>query len=212
MKQLDGFKIVLTASETEISDYKNNPFIAFTGSFSHGMPLWTSRTYLFPPPSVDENRSKLAPYGLRKIEASLLDAGEEVITVIPDDLNKVIGPNTKVVGISSMDPLGLAYVSFTYSTFLGWGELPENLHAFQKIFQTSALKKYKPKIIVGGAGAWQLGPKARKILGIDAVILGEADEIAVEIFRKAANGEPLPETIKSPRSTPLEKIPTIKKA
>lgn len=212
MKQPDGFSIVLTASETEISDYKNNPFIAFTGSFSHGMPLWTSRTLLFPPPSVNDNRSNLAPYGLRKIEASLLDAGEEVITVIPDDLNKVIGPNTKVVGISSMDPLGLAYVSFTYSTFLGWGELPENLHAFQKIFQTSALKKYKPKIIVGGAGSWQIGPKARKILGIDTVILGEAEEIAVEIFRKAVNGEPLPETIKARRSTPLEKIPTIKKA
>jgi radical SAM superfamily enzyme YgiQ (UPF0313 family) len=211
----DGFKIVLTASETEISDFKNNPFIAFTGSFSHGMPLWTSRTYLFPPPPVENCRSKFAPYGLRKIEASLLDGGfseEDIITVIPDDLNKVIGPNTKVIGISSMDPLGLAYVSFTYSTFLGWGELPENLHAFQKIFRTKALKKYKPKVIVGGAGAWQIGPQARKILGIDTVILGEGDEIAIEIFKKAVNGEPLPETIKASRSAPLERIPTIKKA
>jgi len=107
MKQSDGFKIVLTASETEISDFKNNPFIAFTGSFSHGMPLWTSRTYLFPPPLVNDNRSKLAPYGLRKIEASLLDAGyndEEVITVIPDDLNKVIGPNTGWLGSHQWTP------------------------------------------------------------------------------------------------------------
>ncbi len=210
-----GIKIVLTASETEISDFKNNPFIAFTGSFSHFMPLWTSRTYLFPPGPVDDGRSRFAPYGLRKIEGGLLQAGfkeEDIMTVIPDDLNKVIGPDTKVLAISSMDPLGLAYVSFTYSTFLGWGEIPENLHAFQKIFRTKALKKYKPKIIVGGAGSWQIGPKAQKLLGIDTVILGEADEIAPEIFRKAVNGESLPATIKADRSPPIEKIPAIKNA
>ncbi len=213
MSRNDGVKIVLTASETEISDFKNNPFIAFTGSFSHYMPLWTSRTYLFPPPPVENRKAKWAPYGLRKIEAALLQAGfkeEDVITVIPDHLNKVIGPNTRVLAISSMDPLGLAYVSFTYSTLLGWGGIPENLHAFQKIFKTRTLRKYKPKVIVGGAGAWQIGAKARKILGIDTVILGEADEIAPEIFKKAVDGEALPPVVKPKRSPPVEKIPLIK--
>ena len=215
MVKTGGAKIVLTASETEISDFKNNPFIAFTGSFPHLMPLWSSRTFLFPPPPVKDGRSTLAPYGLRKIEAGLLQAGfteEDVVTVIPDHLNKVIGPETKVVGISAMDPLGLAYVSFTYSTFLGWGSVPENLHAFQKIFRKKSLKKYSPKVIVGGAGSWQIGPKARKLLGIDTVILGEADETAPEIFRKAVNGEPLPAVVQPERSPPLEKIPTIKNA
>ncbi|HUX98375.1 MAG TPA: radical SAM protein, partial [Candidatus Deferrimicrobium sp.] len=160
-------------------------------------------------------QSKIAPYGLRKVEAALLDAGfreEDIMTVVPDDLNKVVGPNTKVLGISSMDPLGLAYVSFTYSTFLGFGSIPENLHAFQKIFRTKAVIKYKPKIIVGGAGAWQIGSKARKALGIDTVIIGEADETAIKVFQKAVNGEPLPEVVRMERSAPLEKIPIIRKA
>ncbi len=211
----DGVKIVLTASETEISDFKNNPFIAFSGSFPHLMPLWSSRTFLFPPPPVENGQAKFAPYGLRKVEAALLNAGfkvEDIVTVIPDNLNKVIGPNTKVLGISAMDPLGLAYVSFTYSTFLGWGNIPENLYAFQKIFRTRALKKYKPKVIVGGAGAWQIGPKTQKILGIDTVIIGEGDEIAADIFKKAVNGEPLPSISKMKRSVPIEKIPIIRRA
>ncbi|NVM52654.1 MAG: B12-binding domain-containing radical SAM protein [Candidatus Helarchaeota archaeon] len=215
MKKTKGIKIVLTASETEISDFRNSPFIAFTGSFPHRMPLWSSRRLLFPPPPVKDGRSKFAPYGLRKIEASLFENGftqEDIITVIPDDLNKVIGPETKVLGISAMDPLGLAYVSFTYSTFLGWGNEPENLHAFQKIFRTKAVKKYKPKVIVGGAGSWQIGPKAQKMLGIDTVIVGEGDELAVEIFKKAVNGEPLPGRVKQKRSSPIDKIPIIKNA
>ncbi len=210
-----GYKIVLTASETEISDFRNNPFIAFTGSFPHYMPLWSSRAYLFPPPPAENGRSKIAPYGLRKIEAALLDKGfteDEVITAIPDDLDKVIGPNTKVLAISSMDPLGLAYVSFTYSTFLGWGSIPQNLYSFQKIFRTKALKKYKPKIIVGGAGSWQIGPRARQLLGIDAIVLGEADETGPEIIIKAVNGESFPAIVKPEQSPPIEKIPLIKKA
>ncbi len=215
MKRNNGVKIVLTASETEISDFRNNPFIAFSGSFPHRMPLWSSRTFLFPPPPVENGRSKFAPYGLRKVEASLLENGfnqEDIATAIPDDLNKVIGPNTQVLGISAMDPLGLAYVSFTYSTFLGWGSEPENLHAFQKIFRTKAVKKYKPKIIVGGAGSWQIGAGAQKKLGIDTIIIGEADQIAVRIFKKAINGEPLPKRVKQKQSSPIEKIPNIKNA
>ncbi|MHA1264055.1 MAG: B12-binding domain-containing radical SAM protein [Candidatus Helarchaeota archaeon] len=215
MKPIDGVKIVLTASETEISDFRNNPFLAFTGSFPHRMPLWSSRQFLFPPPPVENGRAKFAPYGLRKIEASLLSQGfteEDVVTVIPDDLDKVIGPNTKVLAISAMDPLGLAYVSFTYSTFLGWGSEPENLHAFQKIFRNKTLKKYKPKIIVGGAGAWQIGPKAQELLGIDTIIIGEADEIAVKIFKKAVKGDPLPKRVKQKRSSPIEFIPLIRNA
>ena len=210
-----GTKIVLTASQTEISDFRNNPFIAFSGSFPHRMPIWSSRMLLFPPPPVENGRSRFAPYGLRKIEAGLLDNGfsqDDIMTVIPDDLNKVVGPDTKVVGISAMDPLGLAYVSFTYSTFLGWGNEPENLHSFQKIFRTKAIKKHKPKIIVGGAGSWQIGPKAQKLLGIDTVIIGEADEIAVELFNKAVKGEALPARVKQKRSSPIEKIPLIKNA
>lgn len=66
----------------------------------------------------------LAPLGLRKLEAGLVKAGfkrEDVVVVHPDDLKKAVGPETKVIGISSKDPLGLGYVSLTYSSVLNLG-------------------------------------------------------------------------------------------
>jgi len=49
-----GVKVVLTASATEMSDFYNNPFIAFVGGFAKGpMPLWFLRKTLYPP--VEQN-------------------------------------------------------------------------------------------------------------------------------------------------------------
>ena len=79
-------KIVLTAPATEMSDFNKNPFIAFTGGFSKGfIPLRFLRKYLYPPVESDGNSiAKYAPYGLRKIEASLIENGfdESEIAVV----------------------------------------------------------------------------------------------------------------------------------
>ncbi|MHA1338004.1 MAG: hypothetical protein ACTSPW_20075, partial [Promethearchaeota archaeon] len=119
-----GYKIVLTASDVEMSDYHDSPFLAFSASFSYRIPLWTTKNVMWStvPLNEDNISSSLAPYGLRKIEAALLNYGfkeSEVITVQSKQLKEVVGPNTKIIAISSMDPLGLAYVSFTYSVFTG---------------------------------------------------------------------------------------------
>ncbi|MDH5788146.1 MAG: radical SAM protein, partial [Candidatus Bathyarchaeota archaeon] len=121
-----GVKVVLTASATEMSDYYNSPFVAFVAGFAKGpVPMWLLRKIIYPPIQRNyDNRAKYAPYGLRKVEAILLENGfseSDVAVVHPDDLGTFIGPNTKVVGISSMDPLGMGYVSKTYSSLLGGG-------------------------------------------------------------------------------------------
>ena len=88
-----GVKVVLTASATEMSDYYNNPFVAFVAGFGKGpVPLGLVRK-LYPP--VERNhdgRAKYAPYGLRKVEAMLLENGfaeSDVAVVHPEDLNDI---------------------------------------------------------------------------------------------------------------------------
>jgi len=99
-----------------MSDFFNNHFIAFFAGFGKGpFPLTFMRKTVYPPVERNPNgRARFAPYGLRKVEAMLLESGfteKEVAVVHPDDLEDFIGSETKVVGISSMDPTGMGYVS-----------------------------------------------------------------------------------------------------
>ena len=192
-----GVKIVLTASATEMSDFDNNPFMAFVAGFGKGpVPLRYVRKYLYPSVERTPNgRAMYAPYGLRKVEAALLENGfseSEVAVVHPLDLDAFVGPDTKVVGISSMDPTGMGYVSKTYSSIIGGGE-PMNALEFRKVVTHPSIKRFKPKIIVGGFGSWQLERKhVSSNLGIDCVVLGTKIDEITAVFRKAVNGEPLP--------------------
>jgi len=217
MTKNSGVKVVLTASATEMSNFYNNPFVAFVAGFAKGpIPLWFLRKMLYPP--VERNsdgRAKYAPYGLRKVEALLLENGfdeSEVAVVHPFDLDAFTGPNTKAVGISSMDPTGMGYVSKTYSSLVGGGE-PMNAIEFRELVTHQSILKYKPKVIVGGFGAWQLERKrVAKSYGIDCVIIGEAETVVPEIFRKVVNGELLPRVIRVKRSPETEDVPTIRHA
>ena len=200
-----GIKIVLTASATEMSDFFNSPFMAFVAGFGKGLiPLSFVRRTLYPPVErMPNGRARFAPYGLRKVEAMLLENGfteKQVAVVHPDDLEDFIGPETKVVGISSMDPTGMGYVSKTYSSIIGGGE-PMNAVEFQKLVTNPSIKKFKPKIIVGGFGAWQLERNhVAESYGVDCVLLGGRPEPIVDVFKRAVNGEALPHLVKADES------------
>jgi len=213
-----GVRVVLTASATEMSDFANNPFVAFVGGFAKGpFPLWLLRRVLYPPVERrhDNGRAKYAPYGLRKVEALLLESGfkeSEVAVVHPRDLDTFIGPDTKVVGISSMDPTGMGYVSKTYSSIFGGGE-PMNAVEFRELVMNRSIRTYKPKVIVGGFGAWQL--ERRRVAdnyGVDCVIIGEGEEMVPKIFNKAVKGEALPRVIRVEKSAGSEQVPVIRHA
>jgi radical SAM superfamily enzyme YgiQ (UPF0313 family) len=216
-----GTKIVLTASATEMSDFLNNPFIAFVAGFGKGpIPLGFVRKTLYPPVERKvDGRAGFAPYGLRKVEAMLVQSGfseQEVAVVHPEDLEDFIGPETKVLGISSMDPTGMGYVSKTYSSIIGGGE-PMNAVEFQKLVMHPSIKKFKPKIIVGGFGSWQLERKhVSDSYGVDCVLIGGKPEPIVEVFKKAVNGEAIPRIVKADESLTHwnynEEMPLIKHA
>ena len=210
-----GVPIVMTASVIEMSDFNLNPFMAFTGGFpTKIVPIKILRKYWYPiTPNNDDGSARFAPYGLRKIEALLMEEfGEDnVVTCTPHNLSKFVGRETKVVGISTMDPLGIGFVSRTYTSLVGFGGEPIAAAEFRNLMKHSIWKKYRPKIVVGGSGAWQIvNGNMQERYGINTVVIGEGDRSAPEIFRKAMNGEPLPKVVKTEKPE-LERIPTIKK-
>jgi len=215
MSEKHGTKIVLTASATEMSDFLNNPFIAFVGGFAKGpVPLWFLRRNLYPPVKRNpDGRAKYAPYGLRKVEALLLKSGfkeSDVAVVHPQDLNSFVGPNTKAIGISSMDPTGMGYVSKTYSSIVGGGE-PMNAIEFRQLVKNKSIRTYKPRVIVGGFGSWQLErKKVADSYGVDCVIMGEGEEVVANIFEKAVNGQEIPRVVRVQESCEEKEVPTIK--
>ncbi len=206
-----GVMIVLTASNLEMSDFNLNPFLAFAGGF----PQFLVQKNLYPSlPSNPDGTAKFAPYGLRKVESLLIEEfGEEnVVVSSPKNLHKFIGTGTKVIGISTMDPLGTGFVSRTYTSILGLNGKPATMVEFEDLLSNPLLKESKAWIIVGGSGAWQI-PEAnmQEALGIDTVAVGQAERSLVQIFRKALAGEELSSKI-TMQVPSHEEIPQIKKA
>ncbi len=188
-----------------MSDFLNNPFIAFVGGFGKGpIPLSYVRKTLYPNcGNRPDGQAQYAPYGLRKVEAILLEGGfspNDLAVVHPAYLENFVGPDTKIVGISSMDPTGMGYVSKTYSSIVGGGE-PMNRIEFRKLVTHPSIKKYGPKIIVGGYGSWQLERQhVSESYGVDCVLMGGRPKTIVEVFQKALNGEPLPRVVHAEES------------
>ena len=69
-----------------------------------------------------------------------------------------------------MDPMGLAYVSTTYNSLIGFGGEALNAAEFTRLIKHPSLVKYRPKIVVGGAGCWQIKEAGmQEKLGIDVL-------------------------------------------
>lgn len=205
-------EIVLTSPATEMSDHHRREFLGFgTCSPTPPFPRWLVKLLFYPTIENQKGVARFAPYGLRKVEASLLESGfgeDQVLVVHPDFVNHFVGPATKAVGVSVMDPLGLGPVSATFGSILG-GE-PATAHQFMKLMRTSSIRKHRPKIIVGGPGAWQIQMVGAKKFGISTLVIGEADEVAPKLFWRAVRGEELPELVEI-KSPGIDAIPSIRK-
>jgi radical SAM superfamily enzyme YgiQ (UPF0313 family) len=206
----EGEEIVLTSSWVEMSDFKLNPFIAFTGSFPYFVPLKLLRRNWYPPtPELEDGSAKFAPYGLRKLQALLEREGREVVACTPSGLKKFVGKRTKVVGISTMDPLGMGFVSRTYTSILGFKQSISAAEFLALLRSVRGLKrKYGFKLVVGGAGVWQIPTSGlQEKLGIDTVVVGEVEGVIGE-FEKILRGEQVPKVIYARRAE-MEEVPEI---
>jgi len=209
-----GYPIVLTASRVEANEYDNNPFAAFICTFPKKLSGYVLKEHLSNLESNKDGTAKRTIYGLRKVESLLVDefGKENVVVSHYDNLHKFIGKNTKIVGISSMDPMGLAYVSTTYNSLIGFGGEALNASEFEKLVTHPSILEYKPKIIVGGAGSWQISEAgAQEKLGINVLFQGEGEDVIVDVFKKLMNGEHVPSYFEAKKPSG-ECIPLIKHA
>jgi radical SAM superfamily enzyme YgiQ (UPF0313 family) len=214
-KASEGYTVVLTADRTLMSEYRGGIFLGFSACAPKGLiPDWLYFNMLCPSVPVNEDGSvKFAPCGTRKVEAALLNHGfkrEDVIVAHPEHLDKVVGSKTGVIGITETDPLGIAPATSTFTQLFN-GEAYMNIK-FRELLNHPAIKKYRPKIIVGGPGAWQLeDKKARRGLGIDCVVVGESEKVVGSLFESATDGKKLPEVVHGD-VVETEEIPQIKEA
>lgn len=205
------YKIVLTADRTLMSEYNKTEFIGFAACFPKILPKWLYSIIFCPPIKDDNGRVRFAHCGTRKIESALLNNGfseKELIVANPDKLSKILTKKTKVLGITSNDPLGLGPASSTFSSFLG--KESYNAIFFKELVCNPKIRGYGIKVIVGGQGAWQLTDnRIMRKYNVDCVVIGEGELIVKELFEKAINGEELPQIVEG-GIVPLEQIPLIK--
>ncbi|MDI9644111.1 MAG: radical SAM protein, partial [Candidatus Verstraetearchaeota archaeon] len=117
------------------------------------------------------------------------------------------GPNTRVLCITEIDPLGIGPATSTFKQLFGGSAYMEL--KFKEILDNPAVRQYKPRIIVGGAGAWQLeGAEVRRALGVDCVVIGEGEGVLPSLVGEALNGAQLPEVVHS-QAVDASAIPVI---
>ena len=210
----DGVKIVLTADRTLMSNYGGGIFLGFSACVPTGLmpPKLYFKIFCPPVETGREGAAVFAPYGTRKIESALLNYGfdeNDVMVVSPDHLYRVVGPDTKVIGITENDPLGIGPATTTFRGL--FGGVPFMTTKFLEILTQHRLSRFKPRIILGGPGAWQLAEEEkRKALGVDCVVVGEGELVVPPLTEKAVRGERIPGVVYG-QPTPEEEIPPIRK-
>lgn len=209
-------KIVLVASATEASEWKHS---IWQQMLSATIPHKYSKKFINPEALINESwadgRAKYVPNGLRVVEALLLReyAESDVVTCYVENMHKFVGADTKVVAIHAHNPLGISYATDVYSKLAGENLMPINAHEFIKIVTHPLIKQYRPKIVIGGPGAWQL-EKAERLdeFNIDYLIDGEIERVFSDLFKRMIAGDPnLERIIKIPKSAQptVEEIPIV---
>jgi radical SAM superfamily enzyme YgiQ (UPF0313 family) len=200
----DGYTFVLTAPLTEIID--NPGFFIQMGMAS--MPGWLERIFdkKYPHwkdvPLNDDGSCASAPAGLRVLEAMLekeFGAGC-CIVAHPETIDRFIGPATRAVAVSTHNPLGVTFAAGVYASIFGSSKNPINALYAMRAFEKIKTNPYRAnfRVIVGGSGSWQISETDTfEKLGVDCAVDGRAESVdAMNLFRKALEGQALPREVK----------------
>src|SRR5438046_3142191 len=175
---------------------------------SAAVPYQSSKTFFnnvtFENESWPDGRAKYVPNGLRMVETLLLReyAEEDVVVCYHEYLEKFVGPETKAIAIHAHNPLGISYATDVYSKIAGENLIPVNAAEFLKIVTHPVIKKYRPKIVIGGPGAWQL-ERANRLdeFNVDYLVDGEIERVFSDLFNRMMDGDQTLEgIIKIPKS------------
>src|SRR6478672_4633815 len=198
-----GARIVLTAPLTETIDHAGY-FIQMSmaslpmwleGILNRKYPHWREVEY------NTDGSARYMPAGVRVLEASLLRhyPAEDIACCYPADLDKFIGPDTRVVAVSTHNPLGVTFAAGVYTSIFGSSKQPINSHYSMELFDAIKANVHRPgfKVIVGGSGGWQITQtNSWEKLSVDCVVEGRSESADVKkLFDKAIAGEELPKQI-----------------
>jgi radical SAM superfamily enzyme YgiQ (UPF0313 family) len=192
-------KYVLLSDETLIYDYRDFPLLDF---------LPCAPTYAVPKkiydflkgrvsPPIDGGRLKYAPYGVRKLEAALLQkySVNDVVVAHPDYMDRFIKDDTEIIGIGTMDPFGLGPTTMSYHALYGATGEKHDLSAYVRqdweslVARVNSLRSgKKAKLMIGGPGVWEymLLPEEIEKHKVDYLFQGESDDVVIELFDQIA--------------------------
>ncbi len=200
----DGGKlIVLTAPLTEAIDHAGY----FIQMAMASLPIWLESILNRKYPDwrkvehYEDGSAKYMPAGVRLVEKSLQRQYNEddIVCCFPEDLDKFVGPNTRVVAVSTHNPLGVTFAAGVYTSIFGSSKMPINSHYSRELFAQIKNNKYRDnyKVIVGGSGGWQIiQTDMYDELGIDCIVDGRSEsDDTLKLFDDAINGKDLPKEV-----------------
>jgi radical SAM superfamily enzyme YgiQ (UPF0313 family) len=198
-----GRLIVLTAPLTETIDHAGY----FIQMAMASLPIWMEGVMNRKYPKwreVEHNEdgsARFMPAGVRLVEKSLSREyrSDDLVACFPDDLDKFIGPRTRVVAVSTHNPLGVTFAAGVYTSIFGSSKLPINSYYARQMFAKIKSNPFREnfKVIVGGSGGWQIiQTDTYDELGVDCVVEGRSESAdTLALFRKAIEGLELPRTV-----------------
>lgn len=195
-----GALIVVTAPLTEIIDHAGY----FIQMAMASMPIWMEWVLNNKYPTwrrverCADGSARSMPAGARLLEASLLREypRQQVVCCHPDDLCQFIGPDTRVVAVSTHNPLGVTFAAGVYASIFGSSKMPVNAHYARSLFAAISANTHRGrfKVVVGGSGSWQIAQtNSYDALDVDCVVEGRSESPeALALFRDATGGHALP--------------------
>ena len=198
-----GKRIVLTAPLTESIDHAGY-FIQMSMA---SLPIWLEGILNRKYPRWrdvevhDDGTARYMPAGLRVLEAALLRRfpADDIAACYPADLDRFIGPETRVVAISTHNPLGVTFAAGVYASIFGANRQPINSFYARELFARVKGSPFRLrfKVIVGGSGGWQIAQtNAWDELGVDCIVEGRSEaEKTMELFEQALAGQDLPRQV-----------------
>ena len=209
-----GRRIVVTAPLTETIDHAGY-FIQMSmaslpmwleGILNRKYPAWRSLEY------NGDGTARYMPAGARVLEASLLRhfPAEDVVCCYPDELDRFIGPDTRVVAVSTHNPLGVTFAAGVYTSIFGSSNQSINAAYAEQMFARIKANPWRSgfQVIVGGSGGWQITQtNAFERLGVDCVVEGRSESAqAIALFEQALAGQRLPREVEVAHPTSRDAI------
>jgi radical SAM superfamily enzyme YgiQ (UPF0313 family) len=203
MIDTSGVPFVLTAPLTESVDHAGFFIQMSLASIPEWMewvidkkyPSWRNV------PTNTDGSAGTAPAGLRVLEAVLVRefGRDHVVVCYPEQLPLFVGDRTRIVAVSTHNPLGTTFAAGVYASIFGTSREPLNALYARRMFDMirQCRQRHPFSVVLGGSGAWQIEETGTQTaLGIDTLVTGRAESRdVISLFGHALAGEMLPRRV-----------------